>query len=156
MVSLTRCWHHESETTSSVQLRLWWRSAGRFRGCSVINVCLRHGRVFLTVFVRFLGQKMAQVRHNPWGKAGIVRWKVWCRQPTVRCSKAFRVEAIALRVEAIAMKLKATTFRLEAIAIGFLLLLGWRPLLVGTRTLLGAPGLTTRRKKLLGAPWHRY
>ena len=31
-------------------------------------------------------------------------------------------------------------------------LLGWRPLLLGARTLLGAPGLTTRNKNLVGAP----
>ena len=30
--------------------------------------------------------------------------------------------------------------------------LGWRPWLLGARTLLGAPGLTIRNKKLLGAP----
>ena len=39
-----------------------------------------------------------------------------------------------------------SAFRLEAGG------LGWRPWLVGARTLLGAPGLTTSNKKLLGAP----
>ena len=35
-------------------------------------------------------------------------------------------------------------------------LFGWRPLLLGARTLLGAPGLTTRSKDATSNKGHRY